>query len=115
MRKPPPIKSCFCCPTFITNSPNSKYCACCKAIVRRQIEITANERKKAIQRSARLEKQEHEARPKKVLVTGAEQRKINTAIDNKYSVNLSSVRYLPGSPEFERIAAQTTHISRICP
>lgn len=49
----------------------------------------------------------------RVIITDAEQRKVNLEIDARYKIELVSKRYKPGDPEFDAVAAQCTHPTRI--
>ena len=50
---------------------------------------------------------------RRVIITDAEQRKINLEIDARYRIELEYKRYKPGDPEFDAVAVQCTPPSRI--
>jgi len=90
--------TCWECKAEILYIVNRRYCPTCK----RKVQRLAEKNCKSVPSAPVVI-----AVPVRVLITDAEQRMIDSAIDHKYGFGtLPVVHYRPGSPEFDRISKQ---------
>lgn len=72
------------------------------------------QRQAEAQKSANIKPKKYQRKERKILVTDAEQKRIDQDIFEKTAVTFEQPKiYRPGDPEFDKIAATVTHIKDI--
>lgn len=103
------------CESTIRSKPNLKYCEPCRLIVmalRKEGSISRQSEARKQTSATKIEAVKRKA-ASKIIMTDADQKAINKAVDNKHAVTLSARILRPGHPDFDSVAATVQHVTRV--